>query len=173
MKLIDIINANHWLSVELTLIQLYPDQEKMLDEYRSVYEILKNTEPENNSMRIVLTEYDSDPDDESELKTYVDVSGEDDTKNENGQIISYAIEFVAWNRWLGMDITPETLKNFTELEIIAHCLYEMTFIGFDENEIREQRESLDNTIEEYKNLTEEEKKQRTISLDELKNRLKE
>ena len=172
MKLIDIINANHWLSVELTLIQLYPDQEKMLDEYRSVYEILKNTEPENNSMRIVLTEYDSDPDDESELKTYVDVSGEDDTKNENGQIISYAIEFVAWNRWLGMDITPETLKNFTELEIIAHCLYEMTFIGFDEDEIREQRESLDNSIEEYNNLTEEEKKKRTFTLDELKNRLK-
>ena len=166
MKLIDIINANHWLSVELTLVHLYPDQEEMLDEYRSVYEILKNTEPENNNMRIVLTEYDSDPDDESELKTYIDVSGEDNTKNESGQIISYAIEFVEWKRWLGMDITPETLINFTELEIIAHCLYEMTFIGFDEDEIKEQLESLDNTIEEYKNLTEEEKKQRTFSFDQ-------
>jgi hypothetical protein len=36
MKLIDIINANHWLSVELTLAQLYPDQEEMLDECRDL-----------------------------------------------------------------------------------------------------------------------------------------
>ena len=171
MKLQDLIKSNSWLSVELTLLQLYPDQDKMLDEYRSVFENLKSIEPVDNKMRIVLTEYDCDPDDESEIKTYVDVSGQDDTKDENGRIISYAIEFTEWNKWLGMDITPVTLKYFSELEIIAHCLYEMTFIGYGEEEIQVERKSLDKTIEEYKNLTEEEKKQKTISLDELKRRL--
>jgi hypothetical protein len=171
MKLQDLIKSNSWLSIELTLLQLYPDQDKMLDEYRSVFENLKSIEPGDSKMRIVLTEHGCDPDDESEIKTYVDVSGQDDTKDENGRKISYAIEFTEWNKWLGMAITPETLKNFSELEIIAHCLYEMTFIGYDEEEIQEERKSLDKTIEEYKNLTEEEKKQKTISLDELKGRL--
>ena|GEM_PF-2724523 len=64
-------------------------------------------------------------------------------------------------------------KKFSHLEIIAHCLYEMTFIGYDKDEIKEQRESFEKTIEEYNNLTEEEKKQKTTSLDELKRRLNE
>ena len=171
MKFYDLINSNNWLSIELTLLQLYSDQYKIIDEYRNVFEKLKNLEPEDCQMKIVVTEHDCDPDDESEIKTYVDVSGEDDTKDENGRTISYAIEFTDWKKWLGMDIATETLKSFSELEIIAHCLYEMTFIGYDETEIQEERKSLDKTIEEYKNLTEEEKKQRTISLDELKKRL--
>jgi len=49
----------------------------------------------------------------------------------------------------------------------------MTFIGYDKDEIKEQRESFEKTIEEYNNLTEEEKKQKTTSLDELKRRLNE
>ena len=171
MKLIDLIRSNNWLSVELTLSQLYPDQGKMLDQYRNVFENLKNLEPVDNKMRIVLTEHDCDPDDESEIKTYVDVSARDDAEDENGSAISYAIEFTAWKKWLGMDLDTETIKKFSELEIIAHCLYEMTFIGYDEEEIQEERNSIEKTIEEYKNLSENEKKQKTISLDELIKRL--
>jgi len=173
MKLYDIIKSNSWLSVELTLLQLYPDQAKMLDEYRNVFENLKYLEPEDSKMRIELTEHDYDPDDDGEIETYVDVSGQDDTKDENGRTISYAIEFTEWKKWLGMSMAPETLKNFSELEIIAHCLYEMTFIGYDEEEIQEELKSLERTIEELKNLTEGERKEKTISLDEFKRRLDE
>lgn len=49
----------------------------------------------------------------------------------------------------------------------------MTFIGFDEDEIQEQLKSLNDSVEEYNKLTDEEKKQNTISLDELKRRLDE
>ena len=171
MKLYDIIKSNNWLSVELTFIKLYPEEGQMLDEYRSVYENLQNLAPEDTNMKIVLTEHDSDADDESDIAAYVDVSGQYETKDENECGIRHAIEFVEWKKWLGMGLESDTLKNFTELEIISHCLYEMTFIGFDENEIKERRELLDKTIEEFKNLTEEEKKQRTISPEELKRRL--
>jgi len=57
------------------------------------------------------------------------VSGQDGTKDEQGRTIGYAIEFTEWKQWLGMDIASVTLKRFLELEIITHCLYEMTFIG--------------------------------------------
>lgn len=173
MKLNALIKSYNWLSIELTLLCLYPDQENMTDEYRNVFEKLENLEPEDSDMNIVLTEYDCDPNFESEKETYIDVSGRNNEKDPNGLTESYALEFVEWNKWLGMDLAPETTTNFSELEIIAHCLYEMTFLGYDENEIKEERESLDKSIDELKNMTEEERKEKTISLEELKRRLEE
>jgi len=49
---------------------------------------------------------------------------------------TYNISGINWGKWLGMEIHPETIKNFNESEIIAHSLYEMTFFGFSENEIK-------------------------------------
>jgi hypothetical protein len=171
MKLKDIIKSYNWLSIELTLLQLYPDQETMVDDYRNVFEKLKVLEPEEYDMSIVLTEYDCDSDDESEAKTYVDVSGRKIEKALNTMTDRYAIEFVEWGKWLGMDIAPETTKRFSDLEIIAHCIYEMTFIGYNEEEIKEQFDAIIDRTEEYKNLSREEKKEKTLTLDELQRRL--
>lgn len=66
-----------------------------------------------------------------------------------------------------MEISPESLLHFSELEIISHCLYEMTFIGFEEKEIQEELKSIEKSIEDYKNMTDEEKKANTTSLEEL------
>ena len=165
MKLKDLIDSNNWLGIKLILLELYPDQESMLDGYQNVFEQLKFSQPRNSDMSIVLTEYDSDGEDES--GTYVDVSGRKKSKDEDMLTDSYAIEFVEWREWLGMDLAPETIDNFTELEIIAHCLYEMTFISFDENEIKLELDTLEERVEEYKNLTEEEKEEKTISLEEF------
>jgi len=171
MKLKDLIDSNNWLSVKLILLELYPDQEVVLEEYQNVFDQLKFSQPENSDMSIVLTEYDSDSDEEDETESYVDVSGKKRVKEENLQTDSYAIEFVKWKEWLGMDLAPQTIDNFTELEIIAHCLYEMTFISFDEKEIQEQLDTLKERVEEYKGLTDEEKNEKTISWDELKEKL--
>jgi hypothetical protein len=174
MKLNDLIKSHNWLSVELTLLQLYPDQEEMLDEYRNVFEKLKITEPaEYDELEIILTEHDSDPNFESEKSTYVDVSGQKKIPEPNDITNGYAIEFLEWDKWLGMDLATETTKKFSDLEIIAHCLYEMTFIDYDEEAIQEQLKSLNDLAKEYKQLTDEEKEQKTISLDELIKRLDE
>lgn len=170
MKLNNLIKSNHWLSVQLTLLQLYPGQEAMVDDYRNVFEKLKCLVPEDYDMNIVLNEYDRDPDDESEIRTYVDVSGRKDEGISDSITNSYALEFVEWKKWLGMDLASETITNFSELEIIAHCLYEMTFVDYNEDEIKEQFNAINDRIEEYKNLTEKEKKEKTLTLDELKKR---
>ena len=70
-----------------------------------------------------------------------------------------------------MGIAPEIIKNFTEPEIIAHCLYEMTFIGFEEEEIKEQFKLLKYEMEEFDKMTDEEKKENTITLEELEKKL--
>lgn len=169
MKFSELIKSQHWLSVELTILDLYPDQSGIIDEYRRVFESLQLIEPVNDEILIVLTQYDSDTDDDSLPKsTYVDVSGRKLKPEPNSITDSYAIEFVKWENWLGMTLAPETLENFSELEIIAHCLYEMTFCGYEQEEIQEQFASIKKTVDDYKNLTDEEKKQRKISLDDLK-----
>ena len=70
-----------------------------------------------------------------------------------------------------MKLSPETLENFNELEIISHCLYEMTFCGYEQEEIQEQLQSIKKSVEDYKNLSDEEKKLKTFSLDELKDKI--
>jgi len=173
MKLYDLIKTNNWLSIELTILRLYSDQENMLDEYRDVFEKLIMLVPEDYDMSIILTEYDSDSDNENEKRTYIDVSGRKNENDPNALSNSYALEFVDWKKWLGMDIAQDTKNHFSEIEIIAHCLYEMTFISYNEKEIKEQFDSINDRFEEYKNLTEEEKMEKTINLDELKRRLDE
>jgi hypothetical protein len=173
MKLYDLIKSNNWLSVELTLLRLYADQEKMLDGYRNVFEKLIITEPREYELEIVLTECDSDPIFEGDKDTYVEVSGRKKIPDPDSITESYSLEFLEWDKWLGMDLAAETIQNFSDLEIIAHCLYEMTFISFDEEEIQEQLKSLNDSVEEFNKLTDEEKKQNTISLEEFKRRLSE
>ena len=175
MKFKDLIKSHNWLSIEMTLLHLYPDQEKIIDEYKSVFENLQIMESENDEMLIVLTEYESDKDEENESKsTYVDVSGRKLKQETNNSFTdSYAIEFVKWEKWLGMNLAPETLDNFNELEIIAHCLFEMTFCGYEQEEIQEQIDSINKIIDDYKNLTGEEKQEQTISLEDLKKKLDE
>ncbi len=65
------------------------------------------------------------------------------------------------------EVTKESLKYFTELEILAHCLYEMNFGGLEEEEIQEQLDSINKTAEQYDTISEEEKCQNTAYLEEL------
>ena len=164
MKLAAIINTNNWLSIELILLELYPDELINIEAYKSIFEKLQKETPITSDIEIVLTEYLSD---DNDGKKYIDVSGKNNIPDPGEITESLAIEFVPWNKWLGMSISADTLQNFTELEIISHCLFEMTFIDFDETEIEEQFSDINKTMEEYKKMTDEEKKSNTTSLEEL------
>ncbi len=162
MNFQQLIGSNHWLSVKAVLISLYPDQEESIDTYEEVYQQLLEMDQADNDMQIVITNCF---DDETGEPSHVDVAGFKPTGLENET--SYAIEFTPWKEWLGMELGKETLSNFMELEIIAHCLYEMTFIAFDETEIKDSLSDIENIAEEFKNMTPEEKKRNTKSLDDI------
>jgi hypothetical protein len=172
VKFKDLVKSHSWLSIEITLLNLYPDQEEIIEEYKRIFDSLQILEPDNSEMLIVLTVFECDTTEENEpATTYVDISGRKLFPEINSISDSYAIEFVKWEKWLGMDLAPETSDNFSELEIIAHCLYEMTFCGYEQEEIQEQFDSINNMVDEYKSLTEEEKEEKTISLEALKKKL--
>jgi len=158
-----LIQSNSWLSIETILLELYPDEEKNISGYQDVFEKLLFMNAEDSEITIDVVHQKDDFDGEE----YVDVSGSYKHPKNEEEKFSQAIEFIAWNKWLGMDISQESLLHFSELEIISHCLYEMTFIGFEEEDIREEFKTIENSIEDYKNMTDEEQNANTTSLEDL------
>ena len=158
-----LIDTNHWLSVEFTLKKLYSDLFEDTESYRKVYEKLKQISPQNTDITLVIRPY---ADKEGEEITVHDVYGKKPHEE-----YGLALDFMTWDKWLGFSISEETMSSYNELEIIAHSLYEMTFFGYDEEEIQKQFKSIERIAEEYKNMSPEEKKANTITLEELKKRL--
>jgi len=86
-----------------------------------VFEYLKTlepVEPENSKSFEIFVQY-SDPDNEA---PFYHTSGYSKIED-----ITYAIEFVPWAEWLGMEIKKETLESLTPSQIIVHCIWEMTW----------------------------------------------
>ena len=49
-----------------------------------------------------------------------------------------------------MYITQDSLDNFTKEDIVAACLYEMTFFGFTDTEVQAEVKKLQESYEEMK-----------------------
>jgi hypothetical protein len=158
MKFKDLVDKYAWDDAQVVLLQLYPDEEKSLAGYRQVYETLRSLQPAETKLRICIESVTSDLDGE----TYEDVSGKDgrtrreaspevDWDGESGnKEESFGIEFTDWAEWLGMEIDPQTADRYPELAIIGHCLWEMTFVGYTREAVREKSEELRATAERVK-----------------------
>lgn len=164
MKFNTLIKTTNWLSVKTTLLDLYPEQISSIDAYQQVFEKLNLMQPVEVAIEIVIHQY---YDDETFLPSCVSVGGINLKPNKDDINNGLAIEYTPWNKWLGMGINKLTQKEFTELEIIAHCLYEMTYAGYDEKEIQADLEKIKKIAEEYENMSPEEKIRNTTNLQDF------
>lgn len=165
-----LIKANHWLSVKEVFLSIYTSQHKNIGGYEDVFHQLQMIQPAESNIEIVLTQHIDEGFDEG---PYTFVSGKEVHNNTGMEPESLAIEFVKWNEWLGMTIENNTLKDYTQLEIISHCLYEITFVGFEEEKIQQELKNIEADVEELKNMTDDERKKNTYSLEELLKKLDE
>jgi hypothetical protein len=137
MRLGDIIKDSSWLSVEMVFSKVYPDQVSFFGNYETVFNELKILKPKGSSISIVI----SNVIDEFDNEEYVNISGYDNSKVstlKNQITESLALEFTPWAEWLGMNIDQESIISFSSLEIICHCLHEITFMGFNQKEINDE-----------------------------------
>ena len=151
MKFTELVCKYKWDEVRAALIHLYPNDRKDIAGFKMVFEQLQTLTHEESDMRIILEEVF----DEFENGGYTCVSGKNGTlkKEENpaifkddkigNQEVSYGIEFEDWKKWLGMDIDLGSISNYSETDIIAHCLWEMTFYGYTQEAIKEQSVQLE------------------------------
>jgi hypothetical protein len=165
-----LLKSHSWLSIKMTLEKLFPEQENLLEDYEKMFYSLKFISATVSNITIDVHWVHDDYDDTD----YVDVAGyytnpEDNTDEYS---TSLAIEFTPWQEWLGMPVDTNSLQNFTELEIIAYCLNEMTYAGFEQEEIQAEINRIEKIADDYKNMTPEEKKQNTYTWEELQEKLK-
>jgi hypothetical protein len=156
MKFKELIDKYDWDEVRSAFLQLYPDQEENIEGYKQVFSELRTIKPVETKMRIVI----EDVFDEYDKGYHVHVSGKDGTLNKESnpehfkddelgnQEVSYGIEFTDWGEWLAMEIDHESLARYSELDIIAHCLWEMTFYGFTREKIKKQLTQLEKELAE-------------------------
>lgn len=85
-----------------------------------------------------------------EDEPYHNVFGMDGTKREDGELEKYSLSLTSWSKWLGASISESTLGKYTKEEIISHCLFDMAFHGFSEEELKKIRKNLDKSVKDSK-----------------------
>ena len=123
----------------------FNDQEKSENGYRKVFNYLRTLKPKKHNLSDLFILIDKVKEDNS---VWLNVHGVEVIKKDNK---TYGIEFMEWADWVSMFITQETLNILSKEDIVAGCLYEMTFFGFDETTVMDSRNKLINSIEEAKN----------------------
>ncbi|MBT0813028.1 hypothetical protein KIH41_17200 [Litoribacter ruber] len=147
MKVHEIIQNYPWSKVSPSFQKLYPDQIKSLKAYELVYQKLKGTKPTSSDLKLII-KIGPEEDNGTDL---VEVVGYKETQSSSPETEkSYSLEFLPWKEWLAMEIHPFTILDFTELEIISHAIYEMTFAGFDEHTIQQKFSQMEETVKKIK-----------------------
>ena len=125
----DIVKTCSFKSVKESLLSLYPEQKKNINGYKDVFETLRLMRPRynNEGMLIDIRRVGKGK------NAYFAVSGI--CLKEDVQQL-YALEYTPWSKWLGYEVDQATLKKMPGEDIVAHCLWEMTFVGFTQKEIR-------------------------------------
>lgn len=129
-QLLEYINAN------------YDDDSDM--SYRKVFDKLKLMTPKTDKNMILVVATQKDELEKNEY-TYYDVTGyskEDKT--------FYAIEFTPWEDWLGMTVPIKNVEELGEVVYVGECLREMTFISYDEEDIKGEIDALNALTEKIK-----------------------
>lgn len=149
--LFELVHRTDLVTAMKGLLENFPEQANLIDKYIKLYKQLNHLQPISSTMSILLNHEMNIEDDTPDI----DVCGietdqlsrphEDQAARE-----LWALDFTDWSTWLGMQIAPETLAEFSEVEIIVHCMDEMTFWGFSQARIKKKFDYLLKLVEDEK-----------------------
>jgi len=138
------------------IVKWHPEEELLNEDgYRRVLSELKDMTPENTDVAYAVIEkqdrrkeYEDSPEilatigEEETARYWIDVSGlhlGDDTH--------WAIEFMPWAQWLNLVVKADKLE-LTGDQLLAHIVWEMTFFGFEQEDVVEKKADLDLAVRE-------------------------
>jgi len=186
MKFKELLDDVTWSQIEEALIRLYQVTPHNMEGYMSVVQNLSTLNPKESTMRICIDWVP--PDGKFVENGYWDIHGRNGTlhkETDDAQLfpkaseewlnseVTYALEFNKWEEWLGMEIDSNTANNIElrRADIIAHALWEMTFCGYEEEEIQDKADELKRRADEVKNMSEEELKKNCCTIEEFKEKI--
>lgn len=143
----ELLSRNKWEEIREKIISYYPKEKEGIDTYKKVYfELLNITPVENKDGMVIEVSRENDElgsSDGSNQTEFYDVSG-----LKKGDFWSYAIEFQPWEEWLGYYCNQEDLDSIGEPAFIAHAMWEMTFTGYSDEDVRRNAEELEEDLAE-------------------------
>lgn len=139
-KFNDVLKRTTWPEVKAQLLKHYPKEEDMItgdSGYKHVYhELLTKPAYKNEDNTVIHIE--------------VDDGGADITGIKPNDLQQYALDFSKWEDWLGFYVSQNNINEFGDATVVAFCLWEMTFVGFDQKDIQDQLYELNERVEESK-----------------------
>jgi hypothetical protein len=118
MKFKELLHSCSFNDLLPTLLELMSEHKDSMPDFKIVFDTLRRIEPESTSTKICIT-YDE----------WIDVSCIDP------ECEGYCGFCYPWNISLGMEVTWDDNVHLSTPEIVAHCIWEMTFYGFSEERI--------------------------------------
>lgn len=116
----------------------YPDSD--IESYSSAIMELRTIKPVINHHKLVVNKYYDNSDPQPDRQFY------DVTALLDGE--SYAITLTSWEEILGMEM-GESDYDLSELEILCHILYEITFTGYSDKTVKEQATMIRQRMADY------------------------
>ncbi|MDM4769058.1 DUF6557 family protein [Solimonas sp. SE-A11] len=145
MNLADLVRITAWPDVEGALRRLFPGRTQQVSAYRRLFEELGSMVPSPQAMRVSIEEELLPPDN----LAIVQVLGRDGTLQRDvagwpelfeeyagspagDREVTFTLCRYSNADWLGMTVEPATLRSFTQGEVLAYLLVEMTRLGFSD-----------------------------------------
>lgn len=122
------------------LLQLYSKEKKNLEGYRSALKELRTLTPKKTSFQIRVQHY------QDEEEAWEDVGG----FNLDDPTTPYSLQLSPWREWMGMEFTLESLRDYPMIDLLAHCLWEMTFSGYSNAQVQGFRGSMIKKVKHIK-----------------------
>lgn len=137
----EVIQRTSWDEVRQALVLVMEEGEKV-ESYQPMWDKLQTLTPTvNEEQDVIVLRKASDSHSNSEDDFYDVVIKKPMSMEE------YACEFERWEDWLGYYCSQTDLDKHGDARFIAHCLYEMTFSGFTQEEMQEEVDELVRRIE--------------------------
>lgn len=165
LTLKELLNEFNFMDVWEKLLECYPDSHK--ESYEYTWNQLQTLESKDKPGFIIINHVIDDLIPE-EIEEYEDVSGSFFEEQE----LTYSLMFVDWREWLGMKVDNFSLQKYGKETFLAHCLWEMTFLDFDNLIIDEEREKMEQ-LDRDLNDPEKFAQMKFIPLDEVIKKLEE
>ena len=140
--LYDLIRMVRFEDVYERLIYYFPSQENSREGYESAFAELLTKKQLKHNLNDLFISVEIDNEDGHD---YLYIHGINKKTN-----ITYGIEFCPWSEWVTLFIDQNTIDSLSKEDIVAGCLYEMTFFGFSEKKVIETRDEMYKGIDEAK-----------------------
>ena len=141
-RLADVLKEVDFEKTFNRLTYWFKNQESSKTGYKDVFDKLLTMKPNKHNLSDLFIEVNKVFEDDGEC--WLNVHGIMPKSPQKG----YAIEFTPWNDWISMFIDQKTLDSLSKEEIVAACMYEMTFFGFEEEDVQDSHNDLINRYEE-------------------------